>query len=238
MSRPIVLLIDDEAAIAANLSAYLQRAGFDVHTASDGIAGAEAFTRVKPDLVVLDVMMPRLNGRDLLRQWRAANIWTPVILLTQVGESGERAAALGEGADDYINKPFDPNELAARIHAILRRAKHGSQPLAAAQKIMSGALHLDRTARLVFLADKDLVLTPKAVAVLEYMMLHASELVTRERLLDAVWGWDHPAGTRTVDTRIAEIRRVLDDDADAPRYIETVPAQGYRFIGIVSATQG
>jgi DNA-binding response OmpR family regulator len=228
-----ILLIDDERAITDDLGPFLERAGFTVQIAADGAAGLAAQRIFKPDLVVLDVMMPHLNGRELLRQWRAQEIWTPVIMLTQVGSAGERTMALGEGADDYINKPFDPNELTARINAILRRIAQGAKPLAAAQKIRSGPLTLDRAARCATLDGKDLLLTPKAFALLEYLMLHAAELITRERLLDAVWGWDHPAGTRTVDTRIAEIRKALSDDPDAPRYVETMPAQGYRFVGPV-----
>jgi DNA-binding response OmpR family regulator len=156
-----------------------------------------------------------------------------VILLTQIGESTERAMALEEGADDYLNKPFDPYELVARIRAVLRRARPGQPPLASAQKLVCGELVLDRPSRRAYIESEELHLTPKAVALLEYMMTHPDELLTRDRLLDAVWGWDYPTGTRTVDTRVAELRRALDDDPTQPRYIETVPGQGYRFIGDV-----
>jgi DNA-binding response OmpR family regulator len=190
-----------------------------------------------PDLVVMDVLMPRLDGRETLRRLRQQGNWTPIILLTQVGEAVERAMALEEGADDYLNKPFDPHELVARIRAVLRRARPGQPSLAAAERLNCGPLMLERRSRHAWMSGKELTLTPKAVALLEYLMTHPDELISRERLLDAVWGWDYPVGTRAVDTRIAELRRVFGDDAEHPSYIETVPGQGYRFVGRVETTQ-
>ncbi len=228
-----ILLVDDEPAITRNLAPFLERVGFEVSTAA---AGEEALSLVcnnLPDLIILDVLMPGLDGREVLRRLRQAENWTPVILLTQVGEATERAMALEEGADDYLNKPFDPYELVARIRAVLRRAKPGHLPLAAAQCLSSGDLLLDRSTRRVWLKQQELILTPKAINLLEYFITHPDELLSRERLLDAVWGWDYPAGTRTVDTRIAELRRALQDDPNRPHYIETAPGQGYRFVGPV-----
>jgi DNA-binding response OmpR family regulator len=232
-TKPKVLLVDDEAAITANLAPFLERTGFNVNVAANGEEALQQTAVFQPDLIIMDVLMPRLDGREALRRLRGQNIWTPVILLTQVGESSERAMALEEGADDYLNKPFDPHELVARMRAVLRRARPGQPPLAAVRQLISANLALDRSARRVRLDDRELSLTPKAVALLEYLMTHPDELVSRDRLLDAVWGWDYPTGTRTVDTRIAELRRVLGDDPSAPRYIETVPGEGYRFIASV-----
>lgn len=231
-----LLLVDDEAAITDNLAPFLERAGFEVTVAGDGQEALQHIDQLKPDLIILDVLMPRLDGRSTLRHIRQNNDWTPVILLTQVGESVERAMALEEGADDYLNKPFDPHELVARIKAILRRARPGERPLTTAQKLESNGLNLDRVSRRAYFQDTELALTPKAIALLDYFLTHPDELVSRERLLDTVWGWDYPAGTRTVDTRIAEIRRILNDDPNQPRFIETVPGQGYRFIGKVTST--
>lgn len=232
-TRPKVMLIDDEEAITTNLSPFLVRAGFEVAVAMDGEEALGKIASFHPDLIVLDVLMPRMNGREMLRRLRQANNWTPVILLTQVGGATERAMAIEEGADDYLNKPFDPYELVARIRAVLRRAQPGTPPLTAAQRLGCDDLVLDRASRRAFLNDDELLLTPKAVALLEYLMTHSDELISRDRLLDAVWGWDYPTGTRTVDTRIAELRRALGDDPSTPRYLETVTGQGYRFIGHV-----
>jgi DNA-binding response OmpR family regulator len=234
-AKPKILLVDDEQAITANLSPFLERSGFVVAVAADGEEGLAQVSGFSPDLIVLDILMPRLDGRETLRRLRQAGNWTPVILLTQVGESTERAMALEEGADDYLNKPFDPHELVARIRAVLRRARPGQPPLTSAQRLASGDLILNRQTRRAYIGSEELRLTPKAAALLEYLMTHPDELLTRDRLLDAVWGWDYPTGTRTVDTRIAELRRVLGDDPAQPRYIETVPGQGYRFVGDVAA---
>jgi DNA-binding response OmpR family regulator len=242
-TRPRVLLADDEPSITANLAPFLERSGFSTSIASDGQAALDQVKIFSPDLIILDVLMPHLDGREVLRRLRREGNWTPIILLTQVGEASERALALEEGADDYLNKPFDPYELIARIHAVLRRAHPGQPSLASAWRLeciskeKDSRLVLDRRARRASLNDQTLVLTPKALAVLEYLMTHPDELLTRDRLLDVVWGWDYPAGTRTVDTRIAELRRALKDDPLDPHYIETLPSEGYRFIGNVRTVE-
>ncbi len=230
-----ILLVDDEAGITGNLAPLLERSGFEVAVAGSGEAAQRELPAFKPDLIVLDVIMPGINGREVLRQLRRAENWTPVILLTQVGESPERAMALEEGADDYVNKPFDPHELIARIRSVLRRARANQPPLAAAQRLSCGDLVLERAARRVRLDRQEITLTPKAVTLLEYLMTHPDELITRDRLLEVVWGWEAPTGIRAVDTRIAELRKALQDNAAHPAYIETVPGRGYRFIGRVEA---
>jgi DNA-binding response OmpR family regulator len=228
-----LLVVDDDQGVQASLAAFLRRAGFEVSTASDGAEALALVDRLHPDLLVLDVLMPRVDGRETLRRLRQVGNWTPVILLTQVGEASERAMALEEGADDYINKPFDPHELAARIRAVLRRLHAGKLPLSAAWVLVCGELCLDRRARRASLSRRTLSLTPKAWLLLEYLMTHPDELIDRERLLDVVWGWDVEVATRAVDARIAELRRALGDSRDQPVYIETVSGLGYRFIGQV-----
>lgn len=230
-----ILLVDDENAITTSLAPFLERSGFTVTTAANGEEALRQVAGFSPHLVIMDVLMPLLDGREALRRLRHGGNTTPVILLTQVGESTERAMALEEGADDYLNKPFDPHELVARIRAVLRRVRPGQPPLATASRLVSDALMLDRATRRAWLNGQELALTPKATVLLEYLLTHPDELITRERLLDAVWGWDYPAGTRTVDTRIAELRKALSDDPTEPRYIETVPGQGYRYVATVEA---
>jgi DNA-binding response OmpR family regulator len=228
--KPHILLVDDEHDITSNLAAFLNRSGFETSVAEDGEEALQQVEIATPDLIVLDVLMPKIDGREVLRHLRKSDDWTPVILLTQVGEASERAMALEEGADDYLNKPFDPHELVARIRSVLRRARPGRPPLSAAWVLISGELRFDRNARRAYLQDQELDLTPKALMLLEYLMTHPDELLSRERLLDVVWGWEYPVGSRAVDTRIAELRRALEDDPGEPIYIETVPSLGYRFI--------
>ncbi len=235
--NPRVLLVDDEEAITSKLAPFLERAGFAVDVAGDGEVALLRAASVAPDLLVLDVLMPRLDGREVCRRLRAGGNWVPIIMLTQVGEATERAMALEEGADDYLNKPFDPQELVARMRAVLRRARPGAPPLAATQRLAFPPFLLDRAARKVTCAGQEITLTPRAVALLDYLMTHPGELLSRERLLDAVWGWDYPVGTRVVDMRIAELRKQLHDDACAPCYIETVPGQGYLFVGQVETAR-
>jgi DNA-binding response OmpR family regulator len=168
------------------------------------------------------------------RGWTGARCCAPcAILLTKIGKASERARALEEGADDYLNKPFSSRELLARIRAVLRRAHETSPPLASAWKLLADDLILDRRARRASRNGQTLAMKPKTLALLEYFMTHPDELLTRERLLNDVWGWEYPAGQRTVDTRVAELRRALNDNADHPFFIETVPGEGYRFIAPV-----
>ena len=228
-----VLLVDDEAAIIDGLAPFLRRSGFAVHTARDGEEGLAAHSRLNPDIVVSDIMMPHMDGREMVRRIRAGGTWTPVILLTQIDTSFERSAALDEGADDSLSKPFDPQELVSRIRAVLRRSLRTPRPLSAAERVTSGDLVLDRLSRRAFLADRELELTPKAMGLLDYLMTHPGELHTRERLLSVLWGIDFASSTRAVDHRIREIRAALGEDPTDPVFIETVPSVGYRFIGKV-----
>ena len=235
-TRPKLLLADDDQTIVESLTPFLERAGFHVIVASDGAEALDKVQSHKPELVILDVLMPHLDGREVLRRIRKLNLWTPVILLTQVGGAVERALALEDGADDYLNKPFEPHELLARIRAVLRRAQPGKPSISSAWQLIADDLALDRRARRARLGDQPLELTPKALSVLEYLMTHPDECVSRERLIEAVWGWEYPSGTRTVDTRMAELRRALRDNPEQPRFIETVSGEGYRFIASVRGT--
>jgi DNA-binding response OmpR family regulator len=230
-----ILLADDEQAITAELTPFLERSGFQVDVAHSGEEALRLVQAQRPELAVLDVLMPGLSGREVCRRLRQEGNWTPVIMLTQVGSAGERAMSLEEGADDYLNKPFDPLELVARIRAVLRRAQPHAQPLASARRLRSGPLTLDRPARRALLGGKEIALTAKAFALLEYLMLHPGEVLRRERLLDEIWGWEYPAATRAVDIRIAELRKALSDDSDHPTYVETAVGEGYRFVGPVEA---
>jgi DNA-binding response OmpR family regulator len=231
--RPTLLLADDDPTITTALTPFLERAGFHVLTATNGKDALEKAQSHRPDLIVLDVLMPRMDGREVLRQLRRTGLQTPAVLLTQVGDALERAWALEEGADDYLNKPFEPHELLARIRAVLRRSRSGQPSLSTAWRLSAHDLTIDRRARRASLNDRLLDLSPKAFAVLEYLMTHPDEVISRERLLQLVWGWEYPAGTRTVDTRMFELRKALGDDPAQPKYIGTQSGEGYIFIAPV-----
>ena len=233
MDRSTLLLADDDPTIITALTPFLERAGFHVLTATNGKDALEKAQLHRPDLIVLDVLMPRMDGREVLRRLRRAVLQTPTILLTQVGDARERALALEEGADDYLNKPFESPELLARIRAVLRRSQSGQASLSTAWRLTAHSLTIDRRARRATLNGQVLDLSPKAFAVLEYLITHPDEVISRERLLQLVWGWEYPAGTRTVDTRMFELRKALGDDPSDPTFIETQAGEGYCFIAPV-----
>ena len=234
-NRATVLLVDDEAPIRRSLGPYLERGGYRVLLASDGAEAMDILASYQVDIIVSDVLMPRLDGRELVRRVRSGGTWTPIILLTQVDAPYERVSALDDGADDYLSKPFDPAELASRIRAVLRRTQGSTQPLTAAPRLVAGDLVLDRAARRVEHRGREVALTPKATMLLEYLMSHPGELFSRESLLASLWGIDFTTTTRAVDHRVREIRQVLGEDAARPLYIETVPSMGYRFRAEVHA---
>lgn len=221
---PLVLLVDDDDAIRAGLAAALQRAGFRTLEAGTGLEALRLIEQQPPDVIALDILMPELDGRETVRRLRQAGNWTPVIMLTQISATGEKIASLEEGADDFLNKPFDSYELIARIRALLRRQAVAGRPATLANVLTAGALKLERETQRVWLGGALVALSNKAFGVLAHLMSRPGVVVSREQLLDQVWGWDDPSGIRTVDVRIAEIRRKLGDG-----FIETVAGEGYRF---------
>ena len=229
----LILLVDDDDAIRAGLSPALQRAGFRVVEARNGVEALKLVDVHAPDLIALDILMPELDGREVCRRLRQAGNWTPVIMLTQISATGEKIASLEEGADDFLNKPFDSYELIARARALLRRQAVAGRPANLASVLASDSLRLERETQRVWVEGREVPLSNKAFGVLAHLMSRPNVIVSREQLLDQVWGWDDPTGMRTVDVRIAEIRRKLGETlADL---IETVPGEGYRFVGAVKA---
>lgn len=221
-----ILVVDDDDMIRGHLARILTQAGYIALTACDGVEALAVIEKHRPDLIVLDVLMPRADGRQVLATLRRRQDWTPVILLTGVGESGTRADALDKGADDYLNKPFDPAELVARIRAVLRRGP-GGRSLSHAGVLVGGGLRVDRLAKVVSAKGRTLQLTPKALALLEYLMAHHGQTFTRDHLLGQVWGIEFAITTRAVDHRVAELRKVLG--ALGLEVIDTVQGVGYRF---------
>jgi DNA-binding response OmpR family regulator len=234
-SDPKILLVDDDPIITDQLEPFLERAGFRVLCAVDGRDALGKVASFEPDLVVLDILMPRLDGRAVLRRLRQANNWVHVIMLTQVTGAQERIEALNEGADDYLDKPFEPGELLARIRAILRRARPIQAPPdpEAAPRLRCGALLLDRRKGAVYMGRREIAMSPKEFAVLEQLMLHPGELLDYDDLMEKVWGFDYVVGPEALYVRVNKLRRTLGNDSAQARLIETVSGRGYRFAGEV-----
>ena len=225
-----ILLVDDDPEIAEGLSAYLKRSGFDCVVAADGLEALQSLKNEQPDLVVCYVIMPHMDGREFLRSIRDQRNNIPAIMLTQIDSSSERIMALNEGADDYLNKPFEPLELVARIRAVLRRSQLYSSSLTGAWVLAAGDLTFNRQRKEIHIKGEQVHCTQRAFCLLEYMITHPDEVLSRERLQEVVWGWENAVDSRAVDNRIGELRRMLGDDAGEPVYIETIPQSGYRFI--------
>jgi DNA-binding response OmpR family regulator len=232
-----ILLVDDERGITDYLAPILERTGYSVIVASDGATALCQIQEKHPSLIVLDVLMPGMDGREVCRQLRATGDWTPVIMLTRVGTTTDKVLSLEEGADDYLCKPFEPQELIARIRAVLRRRGSGKpvKPLRMARTLRSGDLILDRKARRLIKSEHIVDMTPKALALLEHLMVYPDQVFSREQLMDAVWGWAQPVASRAVDVRIAELRQAIGDDGEQSMYIETIIGTGYRFIAAVES---
>ncbi len=232
-----ILLVDDERGITDYLAPILERAGYSVVVASDGATALRKVHEIRPNLLVLDVLMPGMDGREVCRQLRAAGDWTPVIMLTRVSTTTDKVLSLEEGADDYLCKPFEPQELIARIKAVLRRKGSGQlkRPLSMASRLRAGDLILDRKTRRAYKDERVIELTPKALALLEHLMLYPDQVFSREQLMDAVWGWAQPVASRAVDVRIAELRHAIGDDGEQSIFIETIIGTGYRFIAPVES---
>ena len=235
MNRPLVLVVDDEARIREIARRYLEADGCAVIEASDGEEALARFEERQPDVVILDIMLPGIDGLEVLRRLRTrSDVYT--IMLTARAEEVDRLVGLSVGADDYVTKPFSPRELAARVRAVLRRPR-GSPP-AAEDALRFDGLTIDEDRREV-LADGHVV----ELSALEFDLLAAlakspGRVFSRQRLLERVWGYDFYGDERVVDVHIRNLRRSLGDDADAPRFIGTVRGVGYRFVGSPAKERG
>ncbi|MCL8206655.1 MAG: response regulator transcription factor [Actinomycetia bacterium] len=221
--RGKVLVVDDEPAIQELVRFALEREGFEVSVAQDGWAALAEAERLKPDLVVLDLMLPGLNGFEVCRALRATSD-VPVLMLTARKEESDRVQGLDLGADDYVTKPFSPRELAARVKAILRRVRGPERETAA-----ETGLVVDAERRRVLLDGQPVELTYTEFELLRVLAAHPGRVFTRDELLTRVWGADFYGDARTVDVHIRHLREKLHEDPMAPRFIETVRGVGYRF---------
>jgi DNA-binding response OmpR family regulator len=220
-----VLIIEDEPPMRTALRDILESEGYRVQTASDGSDGLEQALEQKPDLLLLDVMMPKLDGYALCAELRRLAVGTPVLMLTSKGQVQDRVTGLDSGADDYLVKPFSTDELLARVRALLRRSR-GKQRVATALRL--GDARIDLVKLTAHREGQPLHLTAKEYAVLRLLAEVEGQPVTRERFLDLVWGASAFPTTRTVDNHIASLRAKLEPAPDAPRWIVTVHGVGYR----------
>ncbi len=222
--RPSVLIVEDETALLTLLRYNLEKEGFTVSEARDGEEALLHLKEAKPDAVLLDWMLPRLSGLELCRQIRRAPAWRdlPVIMLTARGEEGDRVRGLDSGADDYVVKPFSPNELVARLRAVIRRAR----PTATAEILRFRDLALDLGAHRVMRDSKAIHLGPTEFRLLRFLLERPGRVFSREQLLDAVWGRDAEVELRTVDVHVRRLRKALNDGG-RDDLIRTVRAAGY-----------
>jgi DNA-binding response OmpR family regulator len=223
-----ILIIEDDLAILKAVEANLVGEGYEVETAMDGMTGLERASDPSQDLILLDLMLPKLPGEEICRRLRQNGITTPILFLTAKNEEEHRIAGFELGADDYVAKPFSIRELLGRIQAILRRAA-GQKHLLAHYHFADVAL--DFVKMEVRKGDQSVVLTTREFAILRLMVSNKGVVISRDRLLNEVWGYDAYPSTRTVDNQIVKLRQKLEDDPENPRFILTVRGTGYKFVG-------
>lgn len=226
MASPRILIVEDEPEMVVGLRDNFAFEGYQVLVANDGEAGMEAALKNKPDLVVLDVMLPKLSGLDVCRRLRRQGFSAPILMLTARDQEIDKVVGLEVGADDYITKPFSIRELVARIRAHLRRAGNSVGTI---DSYAFGDVQIDFRKYQATKAGQRLLLSAREFELLHYLIVHKGETVSRDQLLNQVWGYESSPNTRTVDNHIAKLRQKLEDDSSDPKFILTVHGVGYRF---------
>jgi DNA-binding response OmpR family regulator len=220
-----LLIVEDELAMRTALADVLETEGYRVITAPDGAAGLERALKEKPDLVLLDIMLPKLDGFAVCAELRRLGHAEPILMLTAKGQVEDRVTGLDAGADDYLVKPFSTDELLARVRALLRRTRRETR---AARELVLGAVRIDLMLQRAWRGTEELHLTAKEIAMLRLLAEAEGEPVTRERFLDVVWGYGAFPTTRTVDNHVASLRAKLEPDPARPHWLKTVHGVGYR----------
>ena len=232
--RPIqrILVVDDEPVVTEVVQRYLKLEGFDVAIASDGLKALEVAGSWKPDLVVLDLMLPKLDGLSVCRELRS-NTTTPIIMLTARGEESDRIVGLELGADDYVVKPFSPRELVARVKSVLRRVSDRSLPeLSKEEALTFGCLVINGATRQVIQGGRQVNLTSKEFDLLHFLATHPGHVFTRDQLMEHVWDFAYAGDSSTVTVHVRRLREKLEPDPEKPRYVKTVWGVGYKFEAI------
>lgn len=229
-----VLIVEDEPTVRVGLEENLKFEGYNVFAAENGHQGVLLFKQEKPSLVILDLMMPGLDGFEVCRQIRAVCIRTPIIMLTAKGSEVDKVVGLEIGADDYLTKPFGMRELFARMKALLRRAQASAQADASEKIVIErleiGSIVIDFKAYRAKKGEEEILLSAKEFELLKFLSSRPDIPVSRDELLDQVWGYNSYPTTRTVDNFIARLRNKLEDTPDNPRYLLTVHGVGYKFV--------
>ncbi len=220
-----ILVVDDEATTRRTLQAYLEQEGYSVHTAADGLAALSAARDLKPDLIVLDIMLPGMDGVEVLRALRKESS-VYVLMLTAKADETDKVVGLTMGADDYLTKPYSPRELVARVKAMLRRAQADETPAA---PLSFHSIRIDAEAHRVWVRDQSADLTALEFDILLALARHPGRVLSREQLIEQVWGHDYYGDDRVVDVHIGRIRKKLEEDPANPTLIVTVRGAGYRF---------
>jgi two-component system response regulator ResD len=223
--RRTVLVVDDEPTITEVVSRYLERAGYEAAVAADGLEAIRVAGERDPDLVVLDLMLPELDGLQVLSRLREDGR-TPVILLTAKGEQSDKLAGLRNGADDYVVKPFSPSELVARVDAVLRRVHPAAEDI---EPLRFDGLEIDARGRLVRVDGEEVALSQREFDLLEFLSSHPGQAFSRDQLMDRVWDSALLSDTSTVTVHIRRLRAKIEPNPERPRFIQTVWGVGYRF---------
>jgi two-component system alkaline phosphatase synthesis response regulator PhoP len=226
--KPCILIVEDEPAMVAGLRDNFEFEGYEVISALNGVDGLERALSDDPDLVVLDLMMPRMSGLEVCKQLKAKRPSLPIIMLTARGQEIDKVVGLELGADDYVTKPFSIRELLARVKAVLRRI---SPQTSAQETYRFSDVEVNIRGNEVRRAGNPIELSAKEFALLAYFISHPAETLSRDRLLDEVWGYDNYPSTRTVDTHIVHLRQKLEVNPEVPRFILTVHGSGDKFVG-------
>jgi two-component system alkaline phosphatase synthesis response regulator PhoP len=228
MSKLKILVVEDEPSMASGLRDNFEYEGYEVMTAADGSEGLERALKESPDLVVLDVMMPKMSGLDVCKHLKTQRPSLPIIMLTARGQEIDKVVGLELGADDYVTKPFSIRELLARIKAVLRRA-HAlpTEP----ESYSFNDVEINLRSYRVMRRGEPLSFSAKEFDLLKYFLCHPGETLSRDRLLDDVWGYDHYPTTRTVDAHIVRLRQKLEPNPEKPQFFLTVHGIGYKFVG-------
>jgi two-component system alkaline phosphatase synthesis response regulator PhoP len=226
-----ILIVEDEPDMVLGLKDNFEFEGYEVLTAADGATALERARSQKPDLVVLDIMLPKLSGLEVCKTLRGEGFESPIIMLTARGQEIDKVVGLELGADDYVTKPFSIRELLARVRAILRRTQGKKQRLA---RYHFADVELDFEAYRAKRAGASLEMSPREFELLRYLIERKGETVTRDQLLEDVWGYESYPSTRTVDTHIAKLRAKIGDSGSEPRWILTIHGVGYKFVDPVS----